>query len=50
MGKPLDAKGGFICVSPTREYDFRFETIVRDTVRPATELDVSSTLFPSHDA
>lgn len=47
MGEPIDAQGGFLCVSKTQEHDFRLETIVRDILRPRTELAVSDKLFPA---
>jgi vacuolar-type H+-ATPase subunit E/Vma4 len=46
MGEPIEARGGFICSSPTREYDFRFETIVHSLLRPRTELQAAQALFP----
>lgn len=48
MGDSIDAKGGFRCVSKTREEDFRLETIVHEVLRPRTELSVSEHLFPAH--
>lgn len=45
LGESIDAKGGFLCVSKTREEDCRLESIVHDIVRPRTELAVSAQLF-----
>lgn len=50
MGKPIEAKGGFLFVSEKREQDFRFETIVHDTLKPETELETSRALFGSPSA
>ncbi|MBM3231302.1 hypothetical protein FJZ28_03160 [Candidatus Peregrinibacteria bacterium] len=46
FGESIDAKGGFLCISKTREEDCRLETIVHDILRPHTELTVSTQLFP----
>lgn len=45
MGKSIEARGGFLCVSKTQEHDFRFETIVTQVLRPQTELQVALDLF-----
>lgn len=45
MGKETNAKGGFLFVSETQEYDFTFEHLVSEMLRPNTELDVSRELF-----
>lgn len=50
IGETIDAKGGFRCISKTREEDFRLETIVQEVLRPRTELAVSQHLFPAQSA
>ncbi len=45
LEKPTSAKGGFLFVSEKEEQDFTFEHIVEHTLRPKTELDVSTILF-----
>ena len=47
IGDPIDAKGGFLCLSKTREEDCRLESIVFDSLRPRTELAISKYLFPT---
>ena len=47
MGAPIDAAGGFVFSSTDLEYDFTFEHIVSEYLRPHTELDVSQELFTS---
>ncbi len=49
LGEPVDARGGFLCVSKTQEYDFRFETIVSDLLRPRTELRAAHDLFSAQN-
>lgn len=50
VGSAIDARGGFLCVSKTREQDFRFETLVSEFLRPRTELAVAQDLFSSDRA
>ena len=45
MGKPIDAKGGFIFESGKSDRDFTFENIVREMLRPKTELSAATSLF-----
>lgn len=47
IGETIDAKGGFLCISPTREEDCRIESLVQDVLRPRTELSAAEHLFPS---
>lgn len=45
MGKPVSTKGGFIFSSPKAEQDCTLEHLVKEWLRPQTELDVSQKLF-----
>ena len=45
IGEPIDAAGGFIFVSKDRDVDCTFETLTERVLRPATELEVSASLF-----
>lgn len=47
VGETVKGRGGFVFESTTAERDCRYETLVRDVLRPATELSVAETLFPS---
>jgi vacuolar-type H+-ATPase subunit E/Vma4 len=47
MEKGTDAAGGFMFSSEKQEYDFTFEHLVSEYLRPETELEVSHTLFTS---
>jgi vacuolar-type H+-ATPase subunit E/Vma4 len=50
VGESVKAAGGFVHVSDSAERDCTYETLVHDILRPATELNVASTLFPGHGA
>jgi len=45
IGKPIDALGGFIFTSETQERNCTFENLVKEQLRPATEVDVAASLF-----
>lgn len=46
IGAPLKhASGGFTVASAKREWNFTFEFLVRDMLRPATEIDAASQLL-----
>lgn len=45
MGKESNALGGFLFVSDKQEYDFTFEHLVEEILRPQTELAISHELF-----
>jgi len=45
IGKPIDALGGFIFTSETQERNCTIEYLVKEQLRPATEVDVASSLF-----
>ncbi|MFA7682309.1 MAG: hypothetical protein WCX61_04755 [Candidatus Peribacteraceae bacterium] len=45
VGETIDAKGGFLFVSQTREQDCTLEHLVSEVLRPATELETSHMLF-----
>lgn len=45
IGAPVKGRGGFVHETDTSDRDCTYETIVRDILRPATELAVASTLF-----
>ena len=47
IGEPVKSRGGFIHESETSERNFTYEVLVRDILRPATELSVAGTLFPA---
>lgn len=47
MGDPINASGGFIHETDTCDRMCTYEVLVRDILRPATELTVASTLFQS---
>ncbi len=44
-GDSINAKGGFILVTDEREYNFTFESLVQELLRPSTEISVASALF-----
>lgn len=50
IGDAVKASGGFVFVSDKAERDCTYDSLVRDVLRPATELDVASTLFPARAA
>lgn len=50
MGSEIDASGGFVWATDTRQEDWRLESIVNDLLRPRTELDISLALFPQTHA
>ena len=45
LEKTIEAKGGFVFVSATKEQDFTFEYLVEHVLRPKTELETSHALF-----
>lgn len=45
IGKPIDAIGGFVFVSDAQEFDYTFENLIDNDLRPRTEVDVSHALF-----
>lgn len=45
IGKPIDAVGGFRFAGENREHDFTFESLVSNSLRPRTELDIARLLF-----
>lgn len=45
IGAPIDAAGGFVFVSKDRDVDCTFETLTERVLRPATELEISASLF-----
>jgi len=45
MGKESDASGGFLFVSDKQEYDFTFEHLVEEILRPETDLAISHEIF-----
>lgn len=45
IGASLKSRGGFIHETDVSDRDCTYETLVRDILRPATELTVASTLF-----
>lgn len=47
IGKPIDASGGFLFISNKEEFDFTFENLVDNYLRPKTEVQVSHSLFHS---
>lgn len=47
IGATVKGTGGFVHESASSERDCRYETLVRDILRPATELRVADALFPS---
>ncbi len=47
IGESITASGGFIYESETSERHCTYDVLVRDILRPATELTVASTLFQS---
>lgn len=47
FGEAINSKGGFLFESATQEKDFTFESIIKNYVRPATELEFSHSLFKS---
>ncbi len=47
MGKMIDAAGGFVFVAEKEERDCTFEFLVREALRPSTEVEAAHTLFPS---
>lgn len=48
IGAPVKGIGGFVHESASSQRDCRYEILVRDILRPATELRVAETLFPSN--
>lgn len=50
VGSPVKSVGGFVHESELSDRDCTYETLVRDILRPATELRVASILFPARDA
>lgn len=48
IGEPVKSRGGFIHESDASERDFTYEVLVRDILRPATELSVANALFPAN--
>lgn len=44
IGQPIDAKGGFLFVSPTQERNCTFEHLILQELRARKELDVSRAL------
>lgn len=47
MGETVDAQGGFVFVAEKEERDCTFEFLVREALRPSTEVDAAHKLFPS---
>ncbi len=47
IGDSVRSRGGFVHVSDVADRDCTYETLVRDILRPATELAVAGALFPS---
>jgi len=47
IGEPVKGRGGFVCESAKSDRDCRYESLVNDILRPATELAVAESLFPS---
>ena len=45
LGDEIDAKGGFIFVSDTTEQDYTIEHLVKEILRPKTEMEISTMLF-----
>lgn len=45
VGSPVAATGGFRFVSEKTEMDFTYESLVRNALRPQTELDAASAMF-----
>lgn len=45
IGEPIDAAGGFVFVSKDRDVDCTFATLTERVLRPATELEISASLF-----
>lgn len=45
IGEPIEASGGFIFVSNDRDVDCTFEQLTQRVLRPATELEISASLF-----
>lgn len=48
IGATVHGSGGFVHESTSSERDCRYEILVRDILRPATEVRVAETLFPSN--
>jgi vacuolar-type H+-ATPase subunit E/Vma4 len=47
VAEPIESVGGFHFVGQTLEIDFRFEEVLRTTVRPQVEKEVIDLLFPA---
>lgn len=46
MGETLPkSEGGFIVSTPTREWNFTFDFLVRQSLRPSTEIEAANALF-----
>jgi vacuolar-type H+-ATPase subunit E/Vma4 len=45
MGEAIAARGGFIFSNDTQEYNFTFEHIVHNILRPATEVHIAHEIF-----
>lgn len=45
MGSTIESAGGFRFESKKQEFDFTFEHLVHDVLRPQTELETAHTLF-----
>lgn len=46
LGETIDAQGGFVVSSDKREDDLTFEFLIREVLKPRTELSVLGTLLP----
>lgn len=47
LGAPIDAAGGFILRTDTKEFDCTFESFVSSVLRPTTEVQIAARLFSS---
>lgn len=46
MGETLaKSEGGFIVTTPTKEWNFTFDFLVQQSLRPATEIETANALF-----
>ena len=45
IGEPCKAQGGFVASTGATELDYTFETIVKEQIRPESEVTISQTLF-----
>ncbi len=45
LGESIDAKGGFTIVTEEKVFNFTFEFLVSELLRPSTEISLASSLF-----